>query len=66
MRKLLLKSILDFRKCPNPKTHECESAGFLVRALPEVQNRFFKQFPHKVLYNYSLKFFLERFDQYLK
>ena len=37
MRKLLSKSILDFGKCPNPKTHEGESAGFLIWALPEVQ-----------------------------
>ena len=37
-RKLLSKSILDLGKCPNQKTHESESACFLVWALPEVQN----------------------------
>ena len=52
MRKLLSKLILDFGKCPNQKTHESESAGFLVWALPEVQNCFRKQFLHKVIYNY--------------
>ena len=30
IRKLLSKLILDLRKCPNQKTHESESAGFLV------------------------------------
>ena len=36
---MLLESILDFGKCHNQKTHESESAGFLVWE-PEVQNRF--------------------------
>ena len=48
MRKLLLKIILDLRKCPNMKIHESESAG----ALLEVQNPFQKQFYHKVMYIY--------------
>ena len=43
------------RKCPNQKMHESESAGYLVWALPEVQNRFWKQFLLKVLYNYYSK-----------
>ena len=55
--KLLSKTILDLGKCPNQKTHERESAGFLVWALPMVQNRFWKQFLHKVIYNYYSKFF---------
>ena len=40
---MLLESILDFGKCHNQKTHESESAGFLVWE-PEVQNRFWKHF----------------------
>ena len=51
-RTVLSKTILDFRKCPNKKTHESESVGFLVWSLPGVQNCFWKQFLHKVLYNY--------------
>ena len=47
---------MDLGKCPNQKTHESESAGFLVRALPEVQNLFQKQFSYKVLYNYYYTF----------
>ena len=35
MRKLLSETNLDLRKCPNQKS---ESAGFLVQALPKVQN----------------------------
>ena len=54
---MLSKTILDLGKCPNQKTHESESAGFLVWALPEVQNCFRKQFLHKVIYNYYSKFF---------
>jgi hypothetical protein len=38
---------------------------FLVGALPEVQNCFWKHFLHKVLYNYYSKKNLERFDLYL-
>ena len=38
IRKLLLKLTLDLGKCPNQKTHESESAGFLFWALPVVQN----------------------------
>ena len=37
-RKLLSDLILDFGKCRNRKMYESESACFLVRALPEVQN----------------------------
>ena len=55
IRKLLSKLILDFGKCPNQKMHESESAGFLVWALPMVQNHFSKQFYQKVLYSYCSK-----------
>ena len=65
MTKMLSKSILNLGKCPNRKTHESESACFLVWALRKVQNRIWKQFSHKVLYNYYSKFFLERFGLYL-
>ena len=59
MGKLLSDSILDLGKFPDQKTHESESACFLVRALPEVQNQIQKQFSHKVFYNYITKqFFL--------
>ena len=51
MRKLLLDSILALGKCPIWKTHESESACFLVQALPEVQNQIRKQFSHEVLHN---------------
>ena len=61
MRKLLSKLILDFGKCPNQKTHESESAGFLVRALPVVGNHFWKQISNKVLYNYYSNFFFGAF-----
>ena len=50
MRKMLSESILDLGKCPNQKTHESESACFLVGALGNVQNRILKQFSHKVLF----------------
>ena len=40
MRKLTLEIIFDLEKCPNPKTHENESAVYLVWALPEVQHHF--------------------------
>ena len=30
MRKMLSDSIWDLGKCPNQKTHESESAGFLL------------------------------------
>ena len=36
---LLLELILDLGKCPYQKTHESESAGFLLRALLEHQGR---------------------------
>ena len=58
MRKLLSKMILDLGKCPKQKTCTFTFMRFLVGALPEVQNHFRKQFSHKVLYNYSSKFFL--------
>ena len=35
--------ILDLGKCLNQKTHESESAGFLLCAVPEDQNQFRKQ-----------------------
>ena len=66
MRKLLSKLILDFGKCPNQKTHESESAGFLVRTLPVVRNQFWKQFSNKVLYNYCSKFFFGAFRSVFK
>ena len=46
------------KMCHSPKvekTHESESAGFLVQALPMVQNQFWKRFSNKVLYNYYSK-----------
>ena len=52
MKKLLLETIWDLGKCPNQKTHESQSAGFLIRALPNVQNHVWKHCSHKVLYNY--------------
>ena len=58
---MLSETILDLRKCPNKKTHESESAGFLIWALPEVKNCFQKQYLHKVLYNYYSKFFCGAF-----
>ena len=55
MRKMLSETILDLGKCPNRKTHESESACFLVGALCKVQN--LKAVSHKVLYNYYSIFF---------
>ena len=55
MRKMHSYSILDLGKCPNRKTHDSESACFLVGALPEVQNWIWKHFSHKVLYYYNSK-----------
>ena len=66
MRKLFSDSILNLGKCPNWKTHESESACFLVWALPKVQNQIEKHFSHKILYNFLTKFFLERFSLNLK
>ena len=43
------------RKVPQPETHEIESAGFIVWALPEVKICFRTQFLHKDLYNYCSK-----------
>ena len=40
---LILVLNLDLGKCPNQKTHESESADFLLWALPEIQNQFPKQ-----------------------
>jgi hypothetical protein len=40
MRKMLSDSIFDLGKCPNQKTPESESAGFLVWTLPVVRNQF--------------------------
>ena len=57
MGKLLSEMISDLGKCPHQKTHESESAG----ALPKVQNYLWKQFSHKVLYNYYSKFFFGAF-----
>ena len=65
MRKLLSDSILDLRKCPSRKTHGSESECFLVWALPKVKNQIRKQCSHKVLYNFSPKFFVELFSLYL-
>ena len=36
---MLLETIFDLEKCLNQKTHESESAGFLVGALP--RSKFF-------------------------
>ena len=52
--KLLSIMILDHRKCPKPENLHFH---FLIGALPEVQNQFWKQFRSKVLYNYRYKFF---------
>ena len=57
MRKLLSDLIFDLRKCPTWKTHESETACFLIWALPEVQNWIQKQFSHKVLYNFLTNIF---------
>ena len=62
MMKLPLDSNLDLGKCPNHKTHECESACFLGRALPEVLNGNGKQFSFKV----QLKNFGKHFGLYIK
>ena len=56
MRKKLSESILDLRKCPNRKTHESESAYFLVGELCKVQNQIWQHFSHKVIHNYYYKF----------
>ena len=53
--------ILDFGKCPNQKTQESESAGFLVWALPVIQNQFLKQISNKVLYSYHSNFSFQEF-----
>ena len=66
MGKLLSDSILDLGKFPDQKTHESESACFLVRALPEIKNQIRKQFSHKVLYNYITKFFFGAFRSIFK
>ena len=65
MRKMLSNSILDLGKCPNRKLCTFTFMRFLVGAFPKVQNRIWKHFPHKVLYNYNSKLFLERFCLYL-
>ena len=41
--------------------HESESACFLVRALPVVENKFLKHFSNKVIHNYISKFFFGAF-----
>ena len=61
MRKLLSKLILDFGKCPNQKTHESESAVFLVWALPQVQNFFESSFYTKSYIITILNFFFGAF-----
>ena len=53
---LLSELILDLRRCPNQKTHESEIAGFLLWALPEVQNQIRKQIWLKNIPNYMTKF----------
>ena len=50
------RSVLE-RFGQNQKTCTFTFMRFLVRALPEVQNQFWKQFSNKVLYNYNSKFF---------
>ena len=54
---------ITFWKC-NGKMHE--SAGFLVWALPVVQNHFWKQFSNEVLYNYCSKYLFWAFWSVLK
>ena len=44
----------------NQKTCTFTFMSFLVGALPEVKNQFWKQFSYKVLYNYNSKFFFLR------
>ena len=58
---MLSETILDLGKCPNQKTHESESAGFLIWALPEVKNCFRKQFDTKSYIITILKKIVERF-----
>ena len=38
---MVSETVLDLRKCPNQKTHERESAVFLVWALPKVKAVFY-------------------------
>ena len=52
IEKLPLELSFDLGKCPNYKTYTFTFMPFLVRALPEVQNCFCKQFLNKVLYSY--------------
>ena len=66
IRKLLSKLILGLGKGTKQKTHESESVGFLVEALPVVQNQFIEQISNKVLYNYRSLKKMEGFRQYLK
>ena len=66
IRKLLSELILHFGKCPNRKTRESESAGFLFPALPKIQNWFRKQFSYKVLYDFKTKYFFRTFQDILK
>ena len=35
---MICETILDLEKCPNQEMHESKSTGFLVWALPKVQN----------------------------
>ena len=51
--KLLSEMILDLKNCPNQKMCESKNAGFLLWALPEVQNQFQKQFLSKYMSNYK-------------
>ena len=55
-----------FKTEPPQTSPSGADSAFSVPALPEVQNYFRKEIPQKVLYNNNSKFFLERFDQYLK
>ena len=51
MRKLLLEMSSDLGKCPNYKTHESESEGFIYQCLKS----FLKAVSHKALYSYCKK-----------
>ena len=62
---MLSNLILDLWKCPNKKTNESQSEGFLVQAIPVVQNQFQKNF--FLIKSYIITYFkkMECLGQYL-
>ena len=61
MRKLLLEMSSDLGKCPNYKTHESESGGFIYQCLKS----FLKAVSHKALYSYCKKNIVVRSRPYI-